>query len=82
MAPIQPESHGVMNALAPAIDKVLNGERRPKRFGFCLFVAEFGKIDNGRVNFISIGERADMIAMVKEWLARAEGRYSETGGRA
>lgn len=70
------------NALASGIDDALNGPGGPKKVAFCLFVAEFGKIDGGRVNFVSNGDRADMIAMVKEWLARTEGRYQEdTGGR-
>lgn len=70
-----------MNALANLIDGLFNGDDEPKRVGFVLLMAEFGKIDGGRVNYISNGERADMIAMMKEWLARAEGRYFE-GGRA
>jgi hypothetical protein len=65
-----------MNDLARWNDRALNftGE---KKYGFVLLVAEFGKIDHGRVNYISNGQRADMIAMVREWLARAEGRFVE-----
>lgn len=81
-APIQAAYRQQLNDLAKAIDVILNGDERPKRLGFCLLMAEFGKIDGGRVNYISNGDRADMIAMVKEWLARAEGRYSEQEGRA
>lgn len=83
--PIEAKHHANMNALAQGIDEILNGKRRPgkkPKLGFILLVAEFGKIDNGRVNYISNGERADMLAMLREYLARAEGRYSETGGSA
>jgi hypothetical protein len=66
-----------MNELARFLDKVLNGNRKPKQIGFILLTAEFGKIEGGRVNYISNGNRADMIAMMREYLARVEGRYQE-----
>lgn len=74
--PIQQEHRASMNRLARKIDKWLNGAARPlqRKLGFVLLVAEFGKIDDGRVNYISNGERDDMIAMLKEYLARLEGR--------
>ena len=81
-APIQARYRAMMNGLAEGIDKLLNGKQRPKKVGFVLLIAEFGEIDGGRVNYISNGDRADMIAMMKEWIARAEGRYAEEGGRA
>lgn len=82
--PIEAAHHAPMNALAQGIDEILNGKRRPgeqRKLGFILLVAEFGKIDNGRVNYISNGNRPDMLAMLREYLARAEGRYSETKGQ-
>lgn len=74
--PIQPAAHGPMNKLAREIDRGLNGRSRtkPRRYGFILLVAEFGKIEDGRVNYISNGEREDMLAMLREYLARVEGR--------
>lgn len=80
VAPIQKQYHRAMNKLARVIDEVLNGRRKPGRkptVGFILLTAEFGKIDGGRVNYISNGEREDMIAMLREYLARVEGRYSD-----
>jgi hypothetical protein len=77
---IQPGTERVMNAMARGIDAALNGEidpDNPPKYGFILLVAEFGKIDNGRVNYISNGQRSDMLAMMREYLARAEGRYAE-----
>lgn len=78
--PIQAEHHALMNALAHGVDEALNGPRQigiKPRLGFVLLVAEFGKIDGGRVNYISNGNREDMLAMCREYLARAEGRYIE-----
>lgn len=80
--PIDPRHRAIMNALASAIDQTLNGENPKKKLGFVMLVAEFGQIDNGRVNYISNGAREDMIAMMKEFIARAEGRYSEQAGAA
>ncbi len=71
--PIEPKHVGAMNALAQEIDRAFNGDRRPQRVAFCLLLANFGDMDGGRVNYISNAERADMICMVKEWLARVEG---------
>ncbi|WP_370312526.1 hypothetical protein [Sagittula sp.] len=84
VAPIQAQYHRAMNKLARVIDEALNGKRKPGRkpkVGFILLTAEFGKIDNGRVNYISNGEREDMIAMLREYLARVEGRYVEPNTR-
>lgn len=80
-APIQAAYRQQMNKLARTIDEFFNGKRKPNRqpkVGFILLTAEFGKIEGGRVNYISNGERADMIAMLREYLARVEGRYVET----
>lgn len=78
--PIQQQYHAKMNKLARVIDEWFNGKRRPNRqpkVGFILLTAEFGKIDGGRVNYISNGNRDDMLAMMREYLARAEGRYQD-----
>lgn len=82
--PIQKQYRQAMNRIARAIDEAFNGKRKPGRkptVGFILLTAEFGKIDGGRVNYISNGEREDMIAMMREYLARVEGRYSEPTDR-
>ena len=83
-APIQGKYKKAMNRIAQAIDEAFNGKRKAGRkptVGFILLTAEFGKIDGGRVNYISNGEREDMIAMMREYLARVEGRYTETTER-
>lgn len=75
--PIEAEHRANMNAIAEALDEVLNGPKLPgvkRRIGFVLLLSEFGKMEGGRVNYISNGERAEMLTMMKEYLARAEGR--------
>lgn len=82
--PIQPQYIARMQRLAQQVDEGLNGKRKPGRkpqIGFVLLVAEFGAIENGRVNYISNGQREDMIAMLREYLARLEGRHHEPIGR-
>ncbi len=84
VAPITEQYREQMNGIARAIDEAFNGKRKPGRkpkVGFILLMAEFGKIDGGRVNYISNGDRADMIAMLREYLARVEGRYAEPTDR-
>lgn len=78
--PIQEQYRKQMNRLAKTIDEFFNGRRKPDRkptVGFILLTAEFGKIEGGKVNYISNGNREDMIAMLREYLARVEGRYSD-----
>lgn len=80
-APIEPRYSADMNELARFLDRYFNGSLRghDRKVGFVLLVSEFGRIEDGRVNYISNGERADTIAMLKEFIARAEGRYAEGG---
>ena len=84
--PIQQEQREMMNALALLLDSTLNPAPLPglphqKKIGFVLLTAYFGQIEDGRVNYISNGEREDMVAMLKELLAFFEGQ-PETAGRA
>mgnify|MGYP001094293769 CR=1 FL=1 len=81
---IQGEMLLPMKHLAEALDGVLNGEPPPpetwkKRWAFVLLTAEFGVIRDGRVNYISNGEREDMVAMLRELLARFEGQPYQEG---
>ena len=81
-APIDDQYRATMNRVAQVLDANFNPTLGPKKIGFVLLIAEFGKIEGGRVNYLSNGERADMIAMMKEYIARAEGRYVEPGKAA
>jgi hypothetical protein len=78
--PIQPEFHETMNALAHGLDDIFNGTKLPglprkSEVCFVLLTTRFGDIHGGRVNYISNGERQDVIATLRELLARFEGRY-------
>lgn len=82
VAPIQEQHREAMNRLAKSLDTTLNPVLGEKHVGFVLLTAEFGHIDGGRVNYISNADRSDMLSMMKEFIARAEGRYVEAGGKA
>ena len=78
--PIEPKYTSLMNALARAVDDVLNGEERPKQNGFILLVFPF-EGHEGRCNYISNANRADVLVMLKEQVARFEGQ-PDIKGRA
>lgn len=80
-APVEQKYRSIMNATAEGLDKIFNGDAVPKTVGFVLLTFEFGRTEGGRVNYISNAHRAEMIAAMKEWLARAEGRYAEPSDR-
>lgn len=82
-APIEPEFHAQMNAIAESLDEVFNGQlRHPhKTTGFVLLTFKYGSRD-GRCNFISNGaDRQDIVVLFREMIARFEGQ-PETSGRA
>lgn len=79
--PISPQYRQRMQDLARWIDNGLNVDGQ-KTLAFVLLVAEFGKAEGGRVNYVSNAERADVLAMMREYIARAEGRYVEGKGPA
>lgn len=78
-APIEQEYREKMNKLAYMIDHYWNGDVPPgeRKVGFCLLVFNMG--DEGRANYICNAERLDMVTLLKEQLARFEGRVSEEG---
>lgn len=80
-APIQPAYRAQMNAVASALDVLFNGEDKEKdrKVGFVLLVFPFG--EEGRCNYISNADRADVVTMLKEQIARFEGQ-PEMQGRA
>ena len=77
--PIQEKHRVMMNELAATLDELFNGKAKPRRIFFTLLVGEFGKMEGGRINYISNGNREDMSASIRELLARWEGRYREEG---
>ena len=79
-AEIEPKHHRMMNTIAQALDELFNeGRRRDQRTtGFCLMVFPFEGFD-GRCNYISNANRAEVVTLLKEQLARFEGQPEIVG---
>lgn len=73
--PIQPEVHTVMNALAHGIDSAINPT--DNNFGFVLMVFPWNEKLGKSMNYTSNGNRNDVIASMKEFIASNKGRYDE-----
>ena len=81
--PIDPKYIEAMNALAKAIDKVFNDDKKgnDRETGFVLLCFPFGNVEGG-CNFISNGaDRKDLVVLFREMIARFEGQ-PEMKGRA
>lgn len=63
---------GLMQVIARHIDNAINGSGKPKRNGFVLLTFPFG--DKIVANYVSNANRPDMVAALKEILARWEGQ--------
>lgn len=74
-----------MQALASGIDEYFNGDLKgpDRKVGFVLLVFPFGERgEEGRCNYISNGgDRADIVSLLKEMIARFEGQ-PELSGKA
>jgi len=75
---IQEQYRHDMNTLAKALDTYFNGIDGPKRVAFVLLITGFDNMV-GRVNYISNGQRKDIVVMLKEILARFEGQPEQKG---
>ena len=76
--PIQEQYRKQMNRLAKLIDEFFNGRREPSRkptVGFILLTPEFGKIEGGKVNYISNG-RVPVLTGVICWCLSPENHGS------
>jgi hypothetical protein len=81
--PIDPQLHELMNSLAHVLDVTFNGEDCPadkKQVGFFLTTFNMNDPDPGRFNYISNADKRDVRAMLREILARIEGRLAEAPG--
>ena len=79
--PIEDRYRGMMKAVGAGLDKIFNGEAtgRARQTGFILLVFPFGEHE-GRCNYISNGaDRQDVVALMKEQIARFEGQPEVTG---
>lgn len=76
---IEPEYAEALVTLGTVIDTCLNPgikNRSDKKHGFALLLFEFNT--EGRTNFITNANQADMLTAMKEFIARAEGRMKDS----
>lgn len=80
-APIEAKYHAQMQAIAGALDEMLNGPLKgaARQTGFVLLVFPFHS-HGGRCNYISNGaDRKDIVSLLREQAARFEGSPDQTG---
>lgn len=80
-APIEAEFYEKMNAVARGLDEFFNGDAKgdARAVGFVMMVFPFGD-RSGRCNYISNGaDRADVVTLMKEMIARFEGQPEQSG---
>jgi len=74
--PVQPEFVEFINKIGRAINKFLNPNPNEKKYGFSILMFKFGEPNQfDRMNYLSNANREDMIASMKEFIARNEGTY-------
>lgn len=82
-APVQAKFQERMLAAAHTLDTMFNGDKRgtDRAVGFVLLVFDFGLPDgDARCNYISNGaRREDVVALLKEQVARFEGMPAGEG---
>lgn len=80
-APIESQFKDDMQRVALALDEIFNGPNKAaaRKTGFVLLVFPFNDPD-GRCNYISNGaDRRDIVALMKEQIARFEGQPQQKG---
>ncbi len=70
-----------MQSLASAVDLALNGNAKEKQLGFVILVMPFNAKEGERTNYVSNASRPDILAALKEVVARFEGQ-AQVSGRA
>lgn len=75
--PIEDAYREKMTAIAGALDRLFNGDAKKldRTTGFVLLVFPFGR--EGRCNYISNAERADVVNLLKEQLSYFAGQPEE-----
>lgn len=80
--PVEEQYIAQMTAVMALIDELFNGKERPRHIGVIIMVFPFGDHE-GRCNYMSNGaNRDDVVALMKEMVARFEGRFSDAEGTA
>lgn len=80
--PIEPAYIEKMNEVAHFLDRFFNEHARGKdrKTGFILMVFPFDEVSGeGRANYISNADRADVVTMLKYQVKRFEGQPDMTG---
>ena len=76
-APVDEQYHAQMTAIMQTLDELLNGPKGPgyvKRNGIVIMMFPFENFD-GRCNYMSNGaDRADIVTLMREMIARFEGQ--------
>lgn len=77
--PISKEYFEQMNVIAKVLDELFNGDLKglERKTGFVLLCFPFGEQIDGRINYISNGERSDVVNSLKELLARFQGQIKD-----
>lgn len=78
--PIEPLLAKLMNEIGTIIGNALlvHTMSSGERYGFALLMFGMTGDESSRMNYISNCERESMLAALKEFIARAEGRYDES----
>lgn len=70
-----------MQDLAAGIDDLLNRPGK-RETGFVLLVFPFNQLEGARTNYVSNGQRVDILSALKEIVARFEGQAESKAGHA
>lgn len=74
---LEPALSGLMNDIGKLLHEAIL-RTVGKEYGFALFMFGLAGDEKSRMNYISDCNREDMIAVLKEFIARVEGRYDGT----
>ena len=77
--PIEPVLRELMNDIGHALGGALKKATADsgERYGFALLMFGLSGSETMRMNYIANVEREDMLAAMREFIARNEGRYEE-----
>jgi len=73
------DTKNMMQSMASALDEVLNEKGKKKKNGFVLLVFPLDRPEGQRTNYVSNGQRQDIIVALKEIIARFEGQPQQSG---
>lgn len=79
MADSMKDTNTIMQELARQANHTLNGVVRPGENGFVILVFPKSGPEGGRTNYVSNCDRKDIIAAMKEVIARFEGQPYQSG---